>query len=196
MQAIKSFFFFFFLPAIWWPRWHKWMASVHFSLNKEPHWKYCHYFVLPRWQPLLRGGELKGLGQPTFFQVLLSGKFSAIANICQSNALARCWGSCNCWGCENLLAPWPGGTWSCVCPGVLAVSWVEFYSGKVSRKEASVDIVVVSPGRGWDTSPGWYEGKFPLTIVPSLHPPAPLWSSAAGFPKELNAQELSFHQLK
>lgn len=68
-------------------------------------------------------------------------------------------------------------------------------SGKVSRQKASLEMVVVSPGHGWDTSLGWYEGKFPLTIVPSLHPPPP-WSSAAGFPEELNVQELMFQQLK
>lgn len=109
------------------------MASVHFSLNKEPHWKYCHYIGLPHWQSLLGGGGgLKGLEQPTFFQVLLAGKFLLLLIFARATprafSKARSWGSCNCcWGHQNLLIPLPGDTWTCVCPGILSVAWVELY---------------------------------------------------------------------
>ena len=176
------------------------MTQVYFSLNKEPHWKYCHYVGLPRWQSLLGGGGgLKALEQPTFFQVLISGKFSVIANISWSNTESisegKMSGAAVTAGvvktCLFLCQETPGAVSVLACSVLL--EWTS-RSGKVSRQKASVDIVVVSPGHGWDISLGWYEGKFPLTIVPSLHPPPPR-SSAAGFPKELSAQELSFQQL-
>lgn len=83
------------------------------------HWA-CH------WQSLLGGGgrQLKGLEQQTFFQVLFYGKFSTM--LISARETPKALGQQNCWGWQNLLVPLPGDTWSCVCPGIPLLAWVEF----------------------------------------------------------------------
>lgn len=53
------------------------------------------------------------------------------ANTCHSNTKSiskgKMLGQQNCWGCQNLLVPLPGDTWSCVCPGILLLAWVQLY---------------------------------------------------------------------